>query len=142
MRRYRGCTNGRSTTFVHRARSAHSVRTMATHCPTRAYPQLRSKGKLLPAPTWVTKLHRRSIARSPSTLPGSFPTHSNHLNLRLHLTFPPTFGSSARPQLCPPTQSNASTCPTSFDTPSTLHAHWSPECRDLRLALIASRLGE
>ena len=25
MRRYRGCTNGRSTTFVHRARSAHTV---------------------------------------------------------------------------------------------------------------------
>jgi len=47
MRRYRGCTNGRSTTFVHRARGAH---TMSAQWPltdgwivTRAYSQPRSK---------------------------------------------------------------------------------------------------
>ena len=76
MRRYRGCINGRSTTFVHRARSAHTVSAQwpltahtgrGTAGSSRGPICLRSKGKLLTVSTWITKLHRRSVARSPST---------------------------------------------------------------------------
>ena len=119
-----------------------------TQCPhtdgwivTRAYPQPRSKVSSYLLPPGLPN-------STGGALPAALP-HSPVLSPPTQTTLICAFISPFRRRLGPPPtstlpthQSNASACPAPFDTPSTFHAQWSPECRDLRLVLTASRLGE
>ena len=114
-RRYRGCTNGRSTTFVHRACGAHTV--------SAQWPLTAPRG---PIPSFAQKVSSYLLPPGlPNSTGGALPAalpHSPALSPPTQTTLICAFISPFRRRLGPPLDLNSARPPRAMHQPAQLHS--------------------